>query len=142
MKCNAPIDPATRTALSGNTLRIALANSDVPRCPQELNADDGIVRNDFVQIFHHIRKGNMGADGNQTDFVKNLFYIGGFQTIKTCHLYAVISQIFYFLHDILKVIRSVLQKISQAIYLNTYRQFFAHGYPPLIAEPLYLSAPA
>lgn len=40
MKCNAPIDPATRTALSGNALRIALANSDAPRCPQELDADD------------------------------------------------------------------------------------------------------
>ena len=40
MKCNTPIDPETKTALSGAALEAALKDPNSPRCGYELSVDD------------------------------------------------------------------------------------------------------
>ena len=98
---------------------------------QELHADLLVICDDGVEIFHHLSKCNVCTDRNKADLVQHFFDILRSKAIQTSQLNAVIAQILYLLHYVLKVLRSVLKEISEAVNLNTNRKLFTHfGFLP------------
>ena len=72
----------------------------------------------------------MGADRNKPDFRQDLLDIGGLKAVEACQLNAVIADLLDLGHNLLEVLRGLLQKIPKTVYLYCNRKMLAHRFPP------------
>ena len=88
----------------------------------EVGHPDGLILfDDCIDVFHHIRQRDMGAEGDQPGFPQGVPDVFRLQTIGAGQFYSLIAEFPDLLHHRCKLVGGILQQIPQAKHLNSDR---------------------